>query len=120
MAARAPIRAQSLLGEYALLLSDAVLRNDIRRLEEATRVKARLARAFQSELASRVNDSADTPLSTLVDFSSFLARRCGTHDDPELIEKYALLVEMAAGRLLESFDEILARPDEGTGAPPSA
>lgn len=102
--------SKSLLSEYALLLHDAVLRNDILRLEEATRLKFDLAKRFKDEIVSNVSQTSDAPLTTLVDFSGWLKGQCTSDIRPEDVEQYARLVEMAATKLLQTVERILNDP----------
>jgi hypothetical protein len=100
----------SLLGEYSRLLGDAVLRHEARRLEETARAERQLAEAFRERVTVALGEIAGSPLTTLVEFSDFLKQRSAGVQDRELIETYARLVELAALRLLASFDEILVDP----------
>lgn len=102
--------SKSLLSEYALLMQDAVLRNDILRLEEAAKLKYQLAQRFKDEVVSTVSTTSDAPLSTLIDFSGWLKGQCTQDLKAVDIERYAQLVEMAATKLLQTVDRILYEP----------
>lgn len=102
--------SKSLLSEYALLMHDAVLRNDILRLEEASRLKVEMAKRFKDHVVSNVSENSDVPLTVLIEFSSWLKGQCTTELKPEDIEQYARLVELAATKLLRTVDRILNEP----------
>lgn len=102
--------SKSLLSEYALLMHDAVLRNDILRLEEASRLKIELARRFKDNVLSNVSENSDVPLTVLVEFSGWLKGQCTSELRPQDIEQYARLVEMAATKLLATVERILNEP----------
>lgn len=102
--------SKSLLSDYAMLMHDAVLRNDILRLEEASRLKIELARRFKDNVLSNVSENSDVPLTVLVEFSGWLKGQCTSELRAQDIEQYARLVEMAATKLLATVERILNEP----------
>lgn len=102
--------SKSLMSDYALLMHDAVLRNDILRLEEASRLKMELAKRFKDRVLSNVSETSDVPLTVLIEFSAWLKGQCTAELKPEDIEQYARLVELAATKLLQTVETILHEP----------
>lgn len=113
--------SKSLMSEYALLMHDAVLRNDILRLEQASRLKFEMAKRFKDQVVSNVSETSDVPLTVLIEFSSWLKGQCTQELKPADIEQYARLVELAATRLLDTVERILHEPlPEPEAAGPTA
>jgi hypothetical protein len=108
----------SLISGYADLLEDAVLRTAIWRLEEATRVKVAFARSVQSEIVNNVSSEAAPPLVTLLEFSKWIEQRSTENIAADDLHRYMTLIELAATRLLETFDDILTRPGALDDEPP--
>lgn len=102
--------SKSLMSDYTLLMYDAVLHNDIVRLEHAARLKAEMAKRFKDQVLSNVSETSDVPLATLVEFSAWLKGQCTKELRPEDIEQYARLVELAATKLLATVERILNEP----------
>jgi len=100
-------KSNSLMGEYATLLGDAVLRRRAREAEQSARIEAELAGKVKSEFISNMSHELRTPLNTVIGFSTILAgheqRRLA---DDEIIE-YANLIKDAAGHLLSVINDIL-------------
>ncbi len=97
------------MGDYAALLGDAVLLGHIHSLEKATRLKAELARQFQTEVVEDVSAESQTPLVTLVDFTAWIGRQVPETMSDGDVERYAFLIGGAAERLLDQVDQILLR-----------
>lgn len=102
--------SKSLMSDYALLMHDAVLRNDILRLEHASRLKYEMAKRFKDRVVSNVSETSDVPLTTLIEFSGWLKGQCTKELRAEDIEQYARLVELAATKLLRTVEHILNEP----------
>ena len=100
-------RQNSLMGEYASLLGDAVLRHRTRAAEHTARIESELANRVKSEFIANMSHELRTPLNTIIGFSKILAE----HDrrrlpDDEIVE-YAQLINDSAGHLLSVINDIL-------------
>ncbi|MBA2126595.1 sensor histidine kinase [Hyphomicrobium methylovorum] len=100
-------KPNSLMDEYAALLSDAVLRHRARVAEHTARLEAELASKVKSEFIANMSHELKTPLNTVIGFSKLLTqhehKRLG---DQEIVE-YATLINSAAGQLLAIINDIL-------------
>ena len=97
----------SLMGEYASLVGEAILRQRTREAEHAARIEAELAHRVKSEFLTNMSHELRTPLNTMIGFSKILSE----HDkrripDAEIVE-YAKLINDAAGHLLSVINDIL-------------
>ncbi len=97
----------SLMGEYASLVGDAIMRQRTREAEHAARIEAELASRVKSEFISNMSHELRTPLNTMMGFSKLISE----HDkrplpDAEIVE-YAKLINDAAGHLLSVINDIL-------------
>lgn len=100
-------KGNSLMGEYASLLADAVLRHRTRRAEHAARIEAELASKVKSEFISNMSHELRTPLNTVIGFSKILMEHQRRKlPDNEIVE-YAGLVNDAASHLLSVINDIL-------------
>lgn len=100
-------RSNSLMGEYASLLGDAVLRHRARLAEQSARIEAELASKVKSEFIANMSHELRTPLNTVIGFSKLLSE----HErrklpDSEIVE-YAQLINDAAAHLLAVINDIL-------------
>jgi two-component system cell cycle sensor histidine kinase PleC len=100
-------KSNSLMTEYASLLSDAVLRHRARVAEHSARIEAELASKVKSEFIANMSHELRTPLNTVIGFSKLLTE----HDrrrlsDADIVE-YAGLINDAAGHLLSVINDIL-------------
>lgn len=100
-------RPNSLMGEYALRLSEAVLRHRTREAEQMARIEVQLANKVKSEFIANMSHELRTPLNTIMGFSKLL----GDHGRRQLsdrdIVEYARLIHDAAGHLLSVINDIL-------------
>jgi two-component system cell cycle sensor histidine kinase PleC len=97
----------SLMGEYASLVGEAILRQRTREAEHAARIEAELATRVKSEFISNMSHELRTPLNTMIGFSKLISE----HDkrrlpDAEIVE-YGKLINDAAGHLLSVINDIL-------------
>ncbi len=97
----------SLMGEYASLVGEAILRQRTREAEHAVRIEAELADRVKSEFISNMSHELRTPLNTMIGFSKILCE----HDKRRIADKdiveYAKLINDAAGHLLSVINDIL-------------
>ena len=100
-------KSDSLMGEYAALVGDAVLRQRTRAAEHRARIEIDLANRIKSEFISNMSHELRTPLNTVIGFSKLLSQ----HDQCKLpdteITQYAELIHDAAGHLLSVINDIL-------------
>jgi signal transduction histidine kinase len=97
----------SLMGDYASLIGDAILRQRTREAEHAARIEAELASRVKSEFISNMSHELRTPLNTMIGFSKILSehetRRIA---DADIVE-YSKLINEAAAHLLSVVNDIL-------------
>jgi len=100
-------KTNTLMTEYASLLSDAVLRRRARVAEHSARVESELASKIKSEFIANMSHELKTPLNTVIGFSKLLNQHQNRPlPDKEIVE-YAALIHDAAGRLLSIINDIL-------------
>lgn len=100
-------KSNSLMGEYASLLGDAILRNRARVAEQSARVESELASKVKSEFISNMSHELRTPLNTVLGFSKILTDHGHRKLNDEEIIEYAVLINDAAGHLLSVINDIL-------------
>jgi two-component system cell cycle sensor histidine kinase PleC len=100
-------KGASLMGEYASLIGEAILRQRTREAEHAARIEAELADRVKSEFISNMSHELRTPLNTMIGFSKILCE----HDKRRIADKdiveYAKLINDSAGHLLSVINDIL-------------
>ncbi len=100
-------KGTSLMGEYASLVGDAILRQRTRAAEHAARIEAELANRVKSEFVSNMSHELRTPLNTVIGFSKILCEHEKRRiPDTEVVE-YAKLILDAADHLLSVINDIL-------------
>lgn len=100
-------KTNSLMSEYASLLSDAVLRHRARVAEQSARIETELASKVKSEFIANMSHELKTPLNTVIGFSKLLTQHQERRlPDKEIVE-YATLIHDAAGHLLSVINDIL-------------
>lgn len=99
--------ARSLMGEYAALVGDAVLRQRARVAEQEARFQAELVNKIRSEFLANMSHELRTPLNTVMGFSKMIANHGDRPlKDNEIVE-YAGIVHEAAAHLLKVINDIL-------------
>ena len=97
----------SLMGEYAALLADAVLRQRAREAEHAARVETELASKVKSEFIANMSHELRTPLNTVIGFAKLIGESKRHHLTGDQIAEYADLIRDAATHLLTVINDIL-------------
>ena len=106
-ASAAPGTGGSLMGEYATLVADAVLRQRAREAEHAARVEAELASKVKSEFIANMSHELRTPLNTVIGFASLISEYEQRRLSSGQIVEYAGLIHDAATHLLAVINDIL-------------
>ncbi len=107
VASAAPGTHSSLMGEYAALLADAVLRQRAREAEHAARVETELASKVKSEFIANMSHELRTPLNTVIGFAKLIGESRRHHLSSDQIAEYADLIRDAATHLLTVINDIL-------------
>jgi two-component system cell cycle sensor histidine kinase PleC len=97
----------SLMGEYATLLADAVLRQRARDAEHAARVETELASRVKSEFIANMSHELRTPLNTVIGFAKLIGEAKRHQLSSDQIVEYADLIRDAATHLLTVINDIL-------------
>jgi len=106
-ASAAPGTGGSLMGEYATLVADAVLRQRAREAEHTARVEAELASKVKSEFIANMSHELRTPLNTVIGFASLISEYEQRRLSSGQIVEYAGLIHDAATHLLAVINDIL-------------
>ncbi len=97
----------SLMGEYATLLADAVLRQRAREAEHTARIETELASRVKSEFIANMSHELRTPLNTVIGFAKLVSDYEQRRLSGDQIIEYANLIHDAATHLLAVINDIL-------------
>jgi len=97
----------SLMGEYATLLADAVLRQRARDAEHTARIETELAGRVKSEFIANMSHELRTPLNTVMGFAKLVSEFDRRQLSGSQIIEYANLIHDAAAHLLAVINDIL-------------
>jgi two-component system, cell cycle sensor histidine kinase PleC len=100
-------QGSSLMGSYAISLSEAVLRQRTREAERAAKFEAQLANKIKSEFIANMSHELRTPLNSVLGFSKLLTEHEHRRLTDEDVVEYARLVQDAAAHLLTVINNIL-------------
>jgi two-component system cell cycle sensor histidine kinase PleC len=107
MLSRQKEHARSLMGEYAALVGDAVLRQRARAAEQEARFQAELVNKIRSEFLANMSHELRTPLNTVMGFSKMITNHKDRPLKDQEIVEYAGIVHEAASHLLKVINDIL-------------
>jgi len=102
-----PPRSNSLLGEYAMVLGDAVLRHRAHIAEHSARIEAEIANKMKSEFIANMSHELRTPLNTIIGFSRIMMDVEERPMPAEQVAEYAGMINEAAEHLLSIINDIL-------------
>ena len=106
-ASASPGMGSSLMGEYAALVADAVLRQRAREAEHTARVEAELASKVKSEFIANMSHELRTPLNTVIGFAKLITEYERRRLSGGQVVEYADLIHDAATHLLAVINDIL-------------
>jgi two-component system, cell cycle sensor histidine kinase PleC len=97
----------SLMGEYASLLGDAILRQRTRAAEQKVQIEADLANQVKSQFISTMSHELRTPLNTIIGFSKMLSEQERRNMTAADVAQYANLIHKGGVQLLAVINDIL-------------
>jgi two-component system, cell cycle sensor histidine kinase PleC len=100
-------QSSTLMGTYAVSLSEAVLRRRTRDAERTAKLESQLAKKIKSEFISNMSHELRTPLNSVLGFSKLLSEHENRKLSDDDIVEYASLVQDAATHLLTVINNIL-------------
>jgi two-component system, cell cycle sensor histidine kinase PleC len=99
--------ANSLMGEYASLLGDAILRQRTRAAEQKVQIEADLANQVKSQFISTMSHELRTPLNAIIGFSKMLSEQERRNMSAAEVAQYAGLIHKGGVQLLAMINDIL-------------
>jgi two-component system cell cycle sensor histidine kinase PleC len=100
-------RTHSLMGDYSLNLSQALLRKRIYAAELQARLEAEIANKVKSEFIANMSHELRTPLNTVMGFSKMMAEHQKRKIKDQDISEFGELIHDAASNLLTIINDIL-------------
>lgn len=100
-------KENSLMSEYSLKLSEAILRHRMQLAERSARLEVEFATRIKSEFIANMSHELRTPLNTVIGFSKLLAEQGQRPLPTEDSVEYARLISDAAANLLIIINDIL-------------
>ena len=97
----------SLMGEYASLLGDAILRQRTRAAEQKVQIEAELANQVKSQFIATMSHELRTPLNTIIGFSKMLSEQERRNMSAADIVQYSSLIHKSGMQLLAMINDIL-------------
>ena len=97
----------SLMGEYASLLGDAILRQRTRAAEQKVQIEAELANQVKSQFIATMSHELRTPLNTIIGFSKMLSEQERRNMSAADIVQYSGLIHKSGMQLLAMINDIL-------------
>lgn len=100
-------KANSLMSDYSVRLTEALLRSRTRQAEQTARLESEIANRIKSEFISNMSHELRTPLNTVIGFSKLLAEHQRRNLKQEDVTEYARMIQDSAAHLLSLINEIL-------------
>jgi two-component system, cell cycle sensor histidine kinase PleC len=97
----------SLMGEYASLLGDAILRQRTRAAEQKGQIEAELANQVKSQFIATMSHELRTPLNTIIGFSKMLSEQERHNLSAADVAEYGGLIHKGGVQLLAMINDIL-------------
>ena len=100
-------KSNSLMSEYSVRLSEALLRSRTRDAEQTARIESEIAGRIKSEFIANMSHELRTPLNTVIGFSKLLAESGRRNLKEQEVAEYGRLIQDSATHLLTLINDIL-------------
>ncbi len=100
-------KSNSLMSEYSVRLSEALLRSRTRDAERTARIESEIAGRVKSEFIANMSHELRTPLNTVIGFSKLLSESGRRNLKEQEVAEYGRLIQDSATHLLTLINDIL-------------